>query len=409
MVTTNAELLFKTGFMKIHFKNLYVFNKISVIILSIVMLGGGTLLAEDVAKSYYFYVVIAICGFLLCFASEIVVSSSAMRILYILGIAVISYVISFRFYMGIDDLSYMRIFNNATRMSLIEYFRANGIEYGYLTLFFVINKFITQDYYIAQIIISSLTFAIFGVAIWKFRNISSPTIMLYLIYTNYYFIIMYAGLTRIFLAVAIALLAIYYVSIKNRKKALLLLAIAATIHISVLFLLLAGVFEMNKEIVYNNWKMVSLVMVFIIPLLMFLVSKYVAPNMTQRYWQYSNIGSIHFRIGDLDIVPYLIFSVLMVKRIEKEYKRIYVIGILLLVLSIIIGVVNSAISLGRLVYFTKLGVPIVGGMICKTKIGDGIKLISMILMISYAYIYMMHTTFLNPLTVQRLYPFIEGF
>jgi hypothetical protein len=321
-------------------------------------------------------------------------------IFLILSIFVTSYLLCFRNHTGMDDGEYMYIFFNAKDMRLLDYLKYSDIEIGYKIINYIICK-LTNNYNICQFIFAFVPVALIEIKLWQKREyIDFPIALLYVYMTLYYFIFA-AGLVRIFVSVSIFFYALDYLISGNKAKYTLYVIIASLFHRSVLIMLILLLLCVNNNYFWKRIMQFSILLVVSIPSIMIIVSKYIAPLLGDRYMGYANtvIGdsSIFSFIDRLTFLVISMFYYNNIKNEKEEHFNWYQLSIVLIVFSIAIDIGSYWTDLGRLVYYSNIGIILAFSYLIKqSKIrqsGNGVVLTIIITIIPY--IYLMHTVFNN--------------
>ena len=328
------------------------------------------------------------------------------KILYFVAFILLSLIMAFRDHMGIDDGQYEHHFNNACKLGLIEYLASSNLEKGYLLLQYILCRTFISTFFQYQIVFSILTFCLWGWAIRKMRIYCEPIICFCFLWTNWYFLIMYAGLIRIFLAVPIALLALYYFLSGNMKRYFILLLLAALIHSSALFLLIVCIFRYSDKC-FEYWKQISFVTILMMPVLFIFVVKIIVPLLGSRHASLQ-ISSFSFSIEAFEYLPILCLGGYCKNFVADEFEnKYYTIGLFLIACSIGLALSKPMVpELGRTVYYTNFGIPMVASIMFNNQIFNKMNSVSLFILMVFSFVYIMYTAFLNPSAIPHLFPYV---
>lgn len=335
--------------------------------------------------------------------SDVLISDKLTKISFWIGIFILGALMAFRSKNAIDDLSYQHMFLNAATNNISQYINATDTENGYDLVNWILYHLTNGNYDVSQVILMYFSFLMWGLAISHMKDYVSFPVAVLCVWTHYYFFVMDAGLLRIFIAISIVLYALHYLWESNWKLFVLWIAIAASFHLSALIMLIFLFLFINEKWFYKNWGFVIPILIIAILVVFLLIAK-IAPLLGERYIGYIGNGAFSISLGSFDTLPIFVVGVYYYKFVPNEWRKPYIIGLLLLTLSILFSVFSSIINLGRLIYYANFGVLIVVATICKIKPRDFINQGISVLMIVYLVFYMMHTTLLNE-GFERLYPY----
>ena len=330
-----------------------------------------------------------------------------LKSLYWLSFIMLGTIMAFRNHMGIDDPQYRYHFLRATNMELVQYLSSSNLEKGFLLLQYLLNKLFLSTYFQYQIVITFLSFFFWGVLIDKIREFCEPSVCFCFLWTNWYFLIMYAGLMRIFLAIPIALLSIYYFVNGKYKLYVLFLFLAGSIHSSALFLLLLLIFKYSTKC-YAYWQHLCFMTILAMPLLFVLVVKLIVPLLGSRHSSLQ-LGAFSFSLDSFEFLPLLCLAGYCRKCIEEELiLKFYTIGLFLLACTIGLSFAKSIVpELGRLVYYSNFGIVIVAAVLFRQQQKSLNPTVSLVVLslILFGFFYIVHTAFLNPSAIPHLFPY----
>lgn len=392
--------------MKIKINPYVTYTKIAAIVFCFITAIGVMFVNTDYPSSYYLYISFILISTLIMALHERVRTDFEELLFFWIAIIVASLLMALRAQTGLDDLTYLRIFEESQGKSLSEYVLDHiGIEAGYTTLNYVIYQFSGGDYNSFQIFITLFTFLIWGKAIWLYRKIASESTMLLLLWTQYYYLIMAAALIRIFIAIALSLIAIYYVIENKPRSFVLMIIIASLFHRSALILLMLLVFFVNKDWAKRKWKLIAIALLVSAPIGMYFAGKVLAPLLGSRYVKYTALGSFTISLSSLDVLPVLLLCLFCLPDVSFEARKYYVMGLCLMCASIVISIFTSVIGVGRIVYYTNLGILIDISILMKTDYRYKSHYVVPIVLIAYSAVYLIHAGLNQPLHMDALFPY----
>ncbi|MBR6264079.1 MAG: EpsG family protein [Prevotella sp.] len=326
-----------------------------------------------------------------------------------LGMAIIGYPMAFRLADGMDVLKYRQIFENAQYFSKVtSYFRTSGQERGYLFLNWWFCRFVSKDYNHFQVFIVYLTHIFWGIAFRKNSNMKgSGMFMVLFLWSHLYFFTLSAGLLRIFMALSITFIALQYLWKDQWKWFLIWLILAAFIHLSCLVMLLFLVFFYKKDWFYKHWLLFVVISFFVVLVALFTMARFLIPIMGDKYEGYGNVSNINFSLGCFTTLPIWLLCYIYYKNLPTtsiDYKKKYIIGMILISLSIIFSIASTAVHVGRIIYYAYLGLLIVVSAIFQIRTRHYSDILLKCLLIIYSLVYVMVTTLTN-YRITRLFPY----
>ena len=393
-------------------------NKISLdtlsyaFVLTIGLLVCLYILPKYKQPTFVFYAGTLLLSVLAIRVSEIVLSSNSSRILFGLGIFIFG--IPHAFHnptMSIDDYDYMQVFEWAGRYSIGEitqYFKESGQEKGYLLLNWIVNKLTGGDYYIFQVIRTYFTFFLWGYAIRKFtKETGGGALMILFIWSHIYFFVLNSGLIRIFMSIPMVLVSIYYILHEDIKKYFVSILLASVLHMSALIMLLLLPYLIFKNYFYKHWILFFVSSFFVVVASLLTMATYLIPLLGDRYEGYGEVNDLSVPAGAFTTLPIFIAIYYFYKNMSFESvlsKKRFIIGMLLVALSIVFSIVVSVVQVGRIIFYTYLGLMIVFPLIFQNTEKKFIGLVLKYLIIIYPLVYVMSTNMLNASKTQ-LFPF----
>lgn len=355
--------------------------------------------------TFFFHVIFLVVSVFFVFLSDLSENSKLSLFLFFGGVFLLAFPMAFRNLTGIDDRTYEIVYlslakEDAQNLSLI-----SGMEKGYLFLNVILSKFFGLNYLPVQTIVCYMSFLFWGIGIWNYRGKCCLSVMILLLWSNYYFFVLSAGLVRIFIALPILFIAFNMISKKKIWHFIVLTILASCFHKSALigFVCLPLFWENALE----HWKRYVVIVFFVTPFVFLSVAKFLVPILGARYAGYGNVGDVVFSLGRFDMFPMLFFCGYFLQFVESKNRNEFIVGMILLSFSIIFSVWSSMVPLGRLIFYANLGILIMGSKVFKQKPVGIIELFAPSFFIVYSFFYVMHCCFLNPnpLFADYLYPY----
>ena len=342
------------------------------------------------------------------YLSEVAEKKYYRYILFWAGLAILAAPMAFRLPIAIDDENYISLFNKAGDYGFKTFFRVSDQEKGYLALNWIIHRLVNGDYNYFVVIITYLTFFFWGIAFQQSekRNGSGMFMILFL-WSHFYFFVLNSGLIRIFMAVPMVMIGIQYIWKDNWKRFLLWVVLASLIHISSLVMLLFLVFYYKRRLFYEHWIAFVFITMFMVLIGLVLAAQYLVPILGQRYEGYGEIDDLSFDTGSFTSLPIWIACFFFYKTLSNVsvlYRKKYIIGMILLSLSIIFPIAATMVHVGRIIFYAYLGMLIVVSAIFQIRTRDAIDLLLKCLLVIYPLVYVMITNFLNTRKTQ-LFPY----
>lgn len=354
-------------------------------------------------STYLLYVSFLLLSEFFVFLSDLSNHKLASLFFFTLGIVIFGSLMAFRNKTGIDDRTYELIFTHIQNNDLSHSLISSNIEKGYILLNYITSFLGITNYCHVITITSYISFLFWGIALWRFRKKCNLTVMVLLLWSNFYFFVMYAGLVRIFISLPIALIAYDLVSQRKIKSFLIMVILGSLFHRSAFILLILT--PLFKDSVVYHWKSFTATLFILMPIVFFFVAKVIVPFLGARYSSYGIIGAFNISIGKFDILPLWIIAAYFFQFVDSESKKTYTLGIIALSLSMFFSIWSSLVNLGRLIFYANLGILIIASCIFKQKPVGIIEKFTPCIFVVYSFVYVMHTTFLNPLCTNYLFPY----
>ncbi|APM40298.1 EpsG family protein [Clostridium kluyveri] len=326
------------------------------------------------------------------------------NIFYSISFIVLFFVLGFRKFSGVDDITYMRIFGYVSQYGWVSRFIESKIEPGYLILNSIVSSF-TDNYLYMQLITSFIPLALFYHALKKYKNMINLPMAIFLLSTMIYFQMVSTALVRMFISVSIVFNAFYYVPQKNVKKYVFLILIASTFHYSALFMLILVYFMLNNKKYSKKSKRFILIGFLVTPFVFIILSKFVVPFMGSRYGNYGTIGDLSLKFSNFDTIPILILLLLYIKKFNGEKRNYYDLFISIFALSSIMSFYSSLVSFGRLIFYANAAIFVAAPMVSKTLEENYRKIIFYCIIIVYGFLYVYKTQFVLEAHIFNLFPY----
>lgn len=355
-------------------------------------------------NDFIVYICVFTIGLTLVIVSDLIYNKKLSFFLLFISLLIIGCFMAFRDQTAIDDWQYQRKFLALAGKSFSQAFIEGENEKGFVILDYFLYKITNGNYDIAQAITVYFSFFIWAVAIFKNKKKCNLPFMVFFLITHYYCLIMGAGLIRMFIAIPIVFLSLNSLWEKNAKKFLFIILIASFFHVSALVLLLLIPFSLKKYNFSAHWKAYLMILCVIIPFLFQIISKFAIQLFGQRYEGYSVIGTLYVSIGDFDILPIWGICLYYYIKSEKEENERFKIYLVLLSLTMIFSIVSSMVSLGRVVYYTNLGILLFASELMQKKGKQSLDILLCLVLMAYGVFYMMYSGFMNVSVVTNMFP-----
>lgn len=369
-----------------------------------------TIPVEAVTTYFYYFSTVSI-SLLLIYISEKSVNNKLSILLFILGFIIFGSIMAFRKQTGTDDRAYYDIYRIAKVTSFSRYINNNpitsGMERGYLAISYFFSKILKLDYNVFQIVITYFSFSIWAIAIWKYKNVCSITLSTLVLWTHYYFMIMGAGLLRIFAAIPFAFLSLYYLTNRNNKLFFVCLLLGSIFHSTILSMLIVYPFFRN-DFSKKNWFMYLIIITIAFPILLRIASQLFGTLLSSRFSVYIVNGNMNISLSDIDMLPIGLIGTYLYPKIDEKYKKLYLGGIICCYFSVIFSVYTYLLSISRLTYYSNLGAIIVISGASKIEHKNKIDLYIIYVLIFYLFLFL-RSTMLNDYNYSNIFPYINIF
>ena len=382
------------------FQNLFI--EFSFLICAFV---GSFFIDAENRPTFVFYMVMLGASMFFSFLADNVENNKTCRVFLFIAIIILGYVFAFRAQTGTDDRTYKALFNSISGNSFFTFLNSSGIEKGYLVLNYILHYITGGDYNLAQVIISYITFAIWGIAIYRCKGFCDYSVMVLFCWALYYPIIMGAGLVRIFVSIPIVLCGVTFLFENKYNKFVICIVIAALFHLSSFIVLLLLLTRINERYVYKNWLVIIMVIIFLMPIILIIIARYVIPFLGIRYYHYLNTSGLSLNLSQFDVLPIIILGASYRYKIDTDNTNRYTIGLILASLSIVFSISSSVVNIGRTIFFGNLGNLLVCSAICKTKANKWYEFAVIFVVIAYGFVYMMYAGYLQQINFPNLFPY----
>ena len=380
-----------------------------VLIIGLCVCGG--ILPEYKIATFIFYALTLILS-MICVAHSEQSLGKKRQFLYWLGFFIFGFPMAFHTPgMSLDDSSYIAMFEYANMYSVDEiskYFETSGVEKGYLLLTWVSNALFNNDYELFQVFRTYLTFALWGYAIRLFtKNAGGGDLMALFIWSHSYFFVLNSGLIRIFLAMPLVLIAMYYVWKNKWKGFVVSLILASMIHVSSLIMLIYVPFFVKPHLLYKHWIVFVISAIFIVGFNLVLMAQYIVPLLGSRYEGYGDVDELNISVEMFMTLPILVAAFYIYKRTSfttELGKRKFIVGLTLTSLSIVFSIAVSMVHVGRITFYSYMGFMILTPLIIRKQTQDAVESTLKILWMIYPLVYVMGTNMLNASKTQ-LFPY----
>lgn len=256
---------------------------------------------------------------------------------------------------GVDDKTYARIFNTVKLEGPISVFLNTTMEPGYLIINYIFSIFIEDFQYVLPLLTIIPLFFYYKAMTYEKDNINL-FIATFLFGTVLYFY--FYGIIRLFIAASIVAYAYRYIFEKKTKKYIFYVLLATTFHYSAIFMLFFVYFSTEKEEKPRTMKMLITLVVIVMPVLIFIASNYVFPNMGERYNTYTNIKSFKFSLDLFDKLPILLVAIFLYKDMHKfnPHIKIYIVTY---ALATVISIYTTMLNIGRIQWYLLFSICII--------------------------------------------------
>ena len=263
---------------------------------------------------------------------------------------------------GVDDKTYERIYNQVIDNGPIQIFLQTTMEPGYLILNYIISLF-TSNFQYALVILTFIPMVFYYKALYYERKNINMFLGVFLFGTLLY--IYFYGIIRLFIAASIVTYAYKFIFLKETKKYILAILIATLFHYSAIFMLFFVYITTEKEQKPRSIKSIIFLVIFVMPIIIFIASNYIFPNMGDRYNSYTQVKGIHFSIDLLDKIPILMVALTLYKDMLNTNKNIRI-YLIMCSLVTIVSIYSTAINIGRIQWYLMFSLCIILPTIVRT-------------------------------------------
>ena len=310
---------------------------------------------------------------------------------------------------AVDDINYQTVFFQTIKRGASETFLVSSTEPGYLLILACISRF-TQDYFWVQFITGVIPLLIIYKAIVLFENKIHWGVFVLFLSTCFFFQMVSINLSRMFIALAISLVALFYIMENKEKKGVAYIALATLFHYSALVMILTViVVRMGRKKRFSQAKLMAFVI--ITPVVLVVATK-LGSSIVLRYSDYttSTNFSVSEIINSMTRIPLLLIIVYF-KQFISDFEKKERVRILQYVYTM--GVIIKLCSIfsvpQRLVYYFDFV-----SFICSAELYMNIKnenkrKLLLILFTLLGGFFLLRTQFLNPQQSSILFPYIGRF
>ena len=389
----------------VHYKEEYIIYSI------VLLLGVGFCylsLPHANQPTFLFYSGSLILSMLCIYYSELSKNRFVSILFLLVGLAILGFPMAFRLPIAVDDENYMHLFYRAKEFGFKAYLRTSDQEKGYLALNWIIYRFVDGDYNYFVTAITYLTFFLWLVAFKTMGNQKgSGMFMALFLWSHFYFFVLNSGLIRLFMALPITFIGIQHVWKGNWKWFTFWVVLAAFIHMSSLVMLLFLLFFIKQKFFYKHWGVFVILTIFVVFISFISMANFLIPILGDRYEGYGEIDELSFSAGSFTSLPIWLVCYYYFKNlptVSDDYRKKYIVGMILLSLSIIFPVAASMVHIGRVIFYAYLGMMVVISAIFQIRTRNATDMIVKCMLIVYALVYVMSTNMLNDRKTQ-LFPY----
>ena len=217
------------------------------------------------------------------------------------------------------------------------------------------------------------------------------------------------SLIRMFIAIAIIFNSLYYIWETKKFKFLFSVLFASLFHYSALIMVIFIPLAFNQRVLQNNWKKLLIILFFIYPIGIVLLSSFIANYMGSRYAAYALVKDFEFSFSSYSLLPVLVYTLWRKKIIPPKYLNIYITLLSLLTFSSIVSFFGSMIDFGRVVFYMNLSLLILLPMIYRFENNTILKMLAFNIIVSYSLLYLYVSQFNNELNSLYLFPYNNMF
>ncbi len=255
----------------------------------------------------------------------------------------------------------------------------------------------TDNFQVLIVIISIIGISFFYKALEYERKNINLGLSVFLFTSIFYFY--YIGIMRLFIAASITAFAFRYVAEKKTIRYIIWILIATMFHYSALFMLFLVYFSTEKEEKQRKMKNIILLVTVAMPIIIYIVSKFIFPNMGARYSEnYTTLNDLKFSINQFDKLPIVLLAFFLYNDMKKQnrYIKIYIV---MYTLAIVIGIYSTVLSIGRIQWYLSYVICIIFPQIVRTVLNSKFKnfvVLLIPLIIMYGSIYAYRIIYLEP-------------
>ncbi len=312
---------------------------------------------------------------------------SMLTLIFTMGFRVIG--------VGVDDVTYERIFSTVRQIGPIQHFLNTTMEPGYLILNYIVGLF-TDDFQIMILVIATIGIYLFYKAFEYERKNVNLFLTIFLFSTIFYFY--YIGIIRLFLAASITAYALRFVMEKKTLKYVICIIIATTFHYSALFMIFLVYFSTEKEEKPRSMKNIILLVAIAMPIAIYFASQVIFPSMGDRYGSKTVVGNFNFALSQFQNLPIVLITIWLYKDMAKENKNIRI-YIILYAMAIVISIYSTVLKIGRMQWYLNIAICIILPVIIRAVLKSKYKYFTILLVplvLLYGGIYAYRIIYLEP-------------
>ncbi|NOH16237.1 EpsG family protein [Clostridium cochlearium] len=306
-------------------------------------------------NSYLFYIITVLLSTIFAELAQKYswINKSGKRVphsfLWLISMAILIFVMGFRANsVGVDDLSYLKGYNIANSMGLIEYYETHVTEPGFYFLYRVVYLLFYNFQWLI-ILTSTITILCFYKALsYEIENTRLALGVFIFSSTQYFY---YFGIIRMGLAVSIIAIGYRYILENKKKKYIYMVLLATMFHYSALFALVLLFIKSNKNMQFKRNTIIKIAL--IIPLafcsVRLLIYPFIMASRYQRYIKSSGIISTSF-ITSMPIFVLFLFHYNRFCVANRSYQFYFY----LFIIKVFTEIFSPIIGIGRMVWYVNL-------------------------------------------------------
>lgn len=358
-------------------------------------------------SSVVFYMFVVFFSF---FFSSIYSLNSKMKFTgsYLLSFVFLFFTLGFRAYSGVDDPTYISIYEQISQIGPWKYFMQTTMEPGYISLNYLWFC-LFDDYFSLQVFCSFIPLYLVFIRLKNYKIILNLPLALLLFISLYIFQMLSVSLIRMFIAIAVVFFSLDFLWKKKKRKFLYCILIAASFHYSALIMLLFMPLFSKSFDVKHKWKRVAILIIVFYPILLFFLKFFISAFMGDRYQHYIDDNNTFITYSSFSLMPFFFYALYRKRIIPDQYIKMFMTCVLLLLISTIISLFSSVMQLGRLIYYMNLSIVIIFPMIYRFERKKILKILCFFFMVLYSFLYIYVSQFNLELNSSHLFPYKNYF